>query len=206
MSKPMVFIIESLKWDDEENRRQEGDFLSHILNLAGREHKYYYIRTRLELKKVLGLFAESEFRYLHLSCHGSTDCLALGLEQVSFEEFSQWATPYLNGKRLFLSACSAANDSFASQLFSHSGLLSFAGPDSETEFSDAAIMWASFYNQMFKDDAKVMRTEQVKATLKSLSNVFEVPLNYFHRRDVPPCYRKTRILPSVAEEADDDMS
>src|SRR5438445_3898064 len=47
---PDVFIIESLRLDDEEKQHSEGSFISHILRLAERQVRYYYIRTRSKLR------------------------------------------------------------------------------------------------------------------------------------------------------------
>ena len=67
-----VFVIESLEFDDEKENRFEGKFLSQILNMSGIESAYYYIRTRRELERILEIFEESEYRYLHFSCHGTS--------------------------------------------------------------------------------------------------------------------------------------
>ena len=41
---PDVFIVQSLRFDDEEGQHSEGSFISHILRLAERRVQYYYIR------------------------------------------------------------------------------------------------------------------------------------------------------------------
>lgn len=71
-TSPRVFIIESLSLHDERNERFEGRILKQILRLGGKESRYYYIRTRRELEKIVILFGKSGFRYLHISCHGNT--------------------------------------------------------------------------------------------------------------------------------------
>ena len=65
MPKRGVFIIESLDFDNEKENELEGEFISQILHLGDIPSKYYYIRTKKELIKVLEIFEESEFRYLH---------------------------------------------------------------------------------------------------------------------------------------------
>jgi hypothetical protein len=46
MTSPNVFIIESLKFDDERDDTFEGRLLSEILHLGGKTSEYFYIRTR----------------------------------------------------------------------------------------------------------------------------------------------------------------
>ena len=53
-TKPEVFIIESLQLEDEKENLYEGQIISQILHLSGRETQYYYIRTRRELEEILG--------------------------------------------------------------------------------------------------------------------------------------------------------
>jgi hypothetical protein len=49
----------------------EGQNLQQILHLSGKEAEYVYIRTVKELEEVLNQYYESNFRYLHISCHGN---------------------------------------------------------------------------------------------------------------------------------------
>lgn len=74
-TRPEVFIIESLEFEDESEDRFEGKMLSHALRLSGKEPIYFYIRTRRELDEVLDFFEDSSYRYLHLSCHGSANSM-----------------------------------------------------------------------------------------------------------------------------------
>lgn len=83
---PQVFIIESLRLDDEEHERFEGRILKQILRLSGKDSSYYYIRTRRELERIAKLFGKSGFRYLHLSCHGNPDTMATTFDRLSFVE------------------------------------------------------------------------------------------------------------------------
>lgn len=69
-TKPEVFIIESLQLPDEEIDRFEGNRLADMLVLSDKKCKYFYIRTAIELTKIMEVFDESQYRYLHLSCHG----------------------------------------------------------------------------------------------------------------------------------------
>jgi hypothetical protein len=68
---PEVFIVESLRFHDEEKDYYEGQIISDILRLNKKQSKYYYIRTKKELRAVLDKFRDSNYRYLHLSCHAN---------------------------------------------------------------------------------------------------------------------------------------
>src|SRR5438034_10555132 len=107
---PNVFIIESLRFSDENHERFEGRILRQILKLStGKESIYFYIRTRRELKAVLDRFTRSRFRYLHISCHGAPTCMSTTLENVPCGELGRILRPHLAHRRLFTSSCEIAS-------------------------------------------------------------------------------------------------
>jgi hypothetical protein len=58
---PEIFIIESLRIKDEANGHQEGQLLSKMLHLSGKEKtKYFYIRTKKELDEIIDLFERQQ--------------------------------------------------------------------------------------------------------------------------------------------------
>jgi len=179
MSKPKVFIIESLDYKDEERDRYEGKFLSHILNLGGIESKYYYVRTKKEFESVLKKFYELDFRYLHLSCHGSKNSLNMTLDEMTHKEFGKLMEVYLYKKRLFLSACSATNRHLAESVIPNSNCYSIIGPAHDIAFNDAAIIWASFYYLIFKENNRAMKRIEILAVLRKLVRTFEIQMNYY---------------------------
>jgi len=179
MTKPSVFIIESLTFEDEKNERFEGKFLSHILKLGGIETQYFYIRTKKEFEEVLNKFYDSEYRYLHISCHGDRKSLALTLDDITHEEFGELTKVFLNKKRLFLSACSATNIHLAEKVIPNSDCNSVIGPSSDIKFDDAAIIWAAFYHLIFKANNRAMKRIDILPTLKTLVKTFDVGMNYY---------------------------
>lgn len=196
MTIPYVFIIESLNFDDEQNNRYEGRFLSQILHLGGKESAYCYIQTENEFKKALRLFRVSGYRYLHLSCHGSRRSISTTLDDISFSRLSNLVKPYLKNKRLFISACSAVNDDLAKVVIPSSGCSSIVGPIEEIQYNDAAIFWASFYHLVFTKDPKKMKRENILPTLRRVANTFRIPIDYFSRdRKKEKGYKKTEIRP-----------
>ena len=179
MTSPNVFIIESLKFDDEREDTFEGRLLSEILHLGGKESKYFYIRTKREMIEVMDLFKESDYRYLHLSCHGSQTSVSTTLDRIKLTDLSEIIGPYLREKRLFMSTCLAANYRIAEPLIPAFGVYSVAGPKKKVDFHTAAIAWAAFYHLMFDENAKSMKTPEIKKNLQRVSDTFRIPFNCF---------------------------
>jgi hypothetical protein len=176
---PKVFIIESLTFPDEKSDRFEGKFLSHILKLGSIDSEYFYIRTKKEFKEVLRIFNSSNFRYLHLSCHGNEDGLTTTLDGLLHSEFALVTKNHLENRRLFLSACSATNRNFAESVIPSSGCLSMIGPATDIRFNDAAIIWASFYHLIFKANRTGMNRSDILPVLKKIVQTFEIQMNYY---------------------------
>lgn len=177
---PAVYIIESLDFDDEENDRLEGEVLRRHLNLAGVKCKYVYIRTKPELREVLGRFEASRFRYLHLSCHGDSTSIGLTLDSVSHDDLAQLLAPVMHKRRFFLSACAAATKPLAKKLFARvPGCHSMLGPRREVGFEDAAIFWASFYHLMLSNDQRTMQRAAIHVVVRRLALMYRVPINAF---------------------------
>jgi len=192
---PNLFIIESLTFSDETAERFEGGILQQILRLSGKESAYYYIRTRRELKNIAGRFGRSQFRYLHLSCHGSASAMATTLDSLSFEDLGNIFRPHLNGRRVFLSACEMTTRSLAKQLLTDSGCYSVIGPTTDIYFSDAALLWSSFYHLMFRTDEARMQRRWIKAHLQTTAKLFGVSMNYFSKSKPTAPIKLTHVDP-----------
>jgi hypothetical protein len=178
-TKPYVFIIESLGFEDEDNGYFEGEIISKILNLSQIEHKYYYIRTKSEFVYLLDEFEKLNYRYLHISCHGSRESISMTLDEIKFNELGLLIGDKLDFKRLFLSSCLSTNENLASEILSISDCFSIIGPDKKIYMDDAAIFWSSFYQVMFKQNPKAMKRENLVKVLKDLKSLFKIPLKYY---------------------------
>lgn len=201
MSQPEIFIIESLNFEDERAKRFEGQIISQILALSGKKCEYCYIRTKRELKTLLEQFASSRYRYLHISCHGNKESLYTTLDEVSFSDLSPLIRPYLNKRRLFLSACSATNRALAELIMPDSGCYSILGPDQDIYFSDAAILWASFYHVMFTADSTTMKYKVIKAKAQEVADMYRVKLTLIgHDEDRSDGYKIRTISPRQEED------
>lgn len=173
--------------------RQEN--LSQILHFAGKKPKYYYIRTKSELEEVLKIFAETNYRYLHISCHGNETELRTTLEPIPFPELKRIVRPYLSKKRLFLSACRAVNKNLARAIIPSSKCNSIIGFVKDVGFGDAAIIWASFYHLVFREDSDKMKRKDIAMTLQKVANAFGISLNYFSTSESHG-FKGDRIIPN----------
>ncbi|NKE04672.1 hypothetical protein [Mesobacillus selenatarsenatis] len=178
MLKAGVFIIESLSLEDEEEKRFEGKIITEMLRMLDVEVNYKYIRTKEELKVMIKKFEESDFRYLHLSCHGNETGIGMTLDEYSFpfSEFSDMFEYENRHQRLFLSSCSAMNGDQIVTGMSETKFKSITGPLEEIRFTDSAAFWTSFYHLMFRDD-EVIKNRKLKDALEKLSNTFEVQMS-----------------------------
>ena len=196
MSRPEVFIIESLDVQDERDESFEGRILSNILALSGKQCEYRYIRTARELVTMLEQFSASSYRYLHFSCHGSKGHLHTTLDPIPFREFSNMVRPHLMGRRLFLSACSVTNRNLAENVMPGSGCFSILGPDEDILFSDAAVLWASFYHVMFRKDSAAMKYDTVRAKAQEVADMYRVRMTLIdHKKIGDKDYRLEKIRP-----------
>lgn len=178
-SKPNVFIVESLRFLDEEKDRFEGKIISQILKLSGSESKYVYLRTKKELKEVIDQFKKSGYRYLHFSCHGNKSEISLTLNNLSFEELGNMLEPCLKKRRMFFSSCKVVNERLAEALLKNTGCYSVIGSSEFIKFDRAAIYWSSFYHLMLRDEAKYMKQEGLGKNMALLQKLFGVHMRYF---------------------------
>ena len=190
-----LFIIESVGFDDEQEGRLEGDILSQILRLSGKQTEYRYIRTRQELEILLPQFSASDLRYLHISCHGNEQALFTTLDEIPLAELGELLRPHLPERRLFVSACRTVNSDLADQLMRKAGCFSIVGPATDIRFDDAAVIWAAFYHLMFRENPKVMKAAAIEAALARLIETFDVPMTYIRRTGTKPYWREVELPP-----------
>lgn len=153
--------------------------LQKILHLSGKEAEYVYIRTAQELEEVLDHFYDSNYRYLHISCHGNAAEIALTLDTLDFSEFGRMAQPVLKNRRLFVSACAVVNKDLAKAVIPSSGCQSIVGPSETISFADAAMMWAAFYHVVFKMNPDAMDMQAIHSALERTRDAFGISFKYF---------------------------
>jgi hypothetical protein len=187
-----LFIIESLEYEDEKSSR-EGRILQQILRLSKEQVRYIYIRTEQELPFALKEFKRSRFRYLHFSCHGSPDTVALTLDQLQFEDFAHEVRPYLRGRRLFFSACSVVNQQLAAVILPGSGCHSLVGPKKDINMDDALMMWATFYHLVFRDGGDKLLGGKIRWALRRMRDTYGIGFEYYRKSDKDPGYLRSDI-------------
>jgi len=154
-TKPSVFIIESMRFKDEKNGDLEGLVLQQILHLSGKKAEYVYIRTAQELEEVLDQFYDSNYRYLHISCHGNPQRNGADAGHTGLLQIRDDGPAYTKRtEELFVSACAVVNKEFAKAVIPDSECQSIVGPSETISFADAAMMWAAFYHLVFKDESR----------------------------------------------------
>lgn len=174
-----VFIIESLKLEDEQVDRRDGLILKDILDLCKIPCIYFYIRTAKELGEIINEFELSEYRYLHFSCHANATQIELTFEKLLFGDFADLIKHHLEERRVFISACEASNFEFAKTLIPSSKCFSLIGSPNTINFDKAAVLWSSFYHLMYESNKKSMKQPGIKKVLQELVDLHNTPINYY---------------------------
>ena len=182
MSYAEVFIIESLAFENEDSQK-DGLLLYQALKMYDKKPKYYYVRTRKELEKVLEFFKDSKYRYLHLSCHGSKSRVSLTLDSLTFVDFGTLIAPYMDYRRLFVSSCELVDSAFAKQIFPDCECHSIVGPTQKIKFTVANVSWMSFYHLMFEKDESKMKAFDIKRQVETINHVFGSHFKYYTRHE-----------------------
>ncbi|RRW57087.1 hypothetical protein EGJ51_20935 [Pseudomonas fulva] len=178
-TKPEVFIIESLRLDDKINQRYEGRRIHDILVMSGKSPKYHYFQESSELPYLLELFKQSNYRFLHFSCHAALDKVMTEYDAISYANFSKLLSGYLKLRRAFFSACELGNDMFAQILAAgNKGMHSIAAPAEKIQFDHAAAIWSSFYVSAFSANSKAMKHADIVARLNILCTLFPVNMHF----------------------------
>ncbi|MEZ8718907.1 hypothetical protein BCT47_25640 [Vibrio splendidus] len=175
-SKYGVFIIESLRRGD----FFDGENLSEILGLSDIENIYREVNTISDFKNAIVDFKESNFRYLHLSCHADMDGIEVNGKEITNINLSEIFKGNVNKKRIFLSACKGGNRNLATAAISESGAQSVIGTPIDLYFDKAALFWPAFYHVINCEDQKKMNQSSLSSTLKRCVDLFEIPINYYH--------------------------
>lgn len=174
-----VFIIESMDLENERHGNLDGLSLKTILDLCDIPNEYYYIRTTLELERMVEKFEESNFQFLHFACHGNEQELCLTFEEVSFEDFAEIFGECMWHRRLFLSACRVARIELAQRFIPKHHVYSVIGTPDDIAYDKAAIIWSTFYHLMHENDQIQMVQRDLLPLLKEISGLFKISLNYF---------------------------
>lgn len=181
-TKADIFIIESLSPDDEGNGRFEGQVISHVARLHGKQPAYRYVRTRDAFEKAIKAFLRSDFRYLHISAHADREGIATtNQDEVSNRDVGEMLGKRFADRRLFLSACSIVHKQMAADIIPVTGCYSVVGPRQDIGFAEAAVFWPAMYHLMFERDARAMSRATLATNLKKVAALFDVEIGYYAR-------------------------
>ena len=169
---PDVFIIESLP----EQNPHDGKILADMLRLPGKNPIYYTCKDSDSFVAGLRVFAASQYRFLHISCHGTIDSIRFQsgqmLDYMAFSSLFEGIK--LNVTRLFFSACELGNQNLSLELFKkNKAVYSFIAPCQPISFSNALAIWCSFYIAMFDISSSKMRETVIINKLDKILQVFE---------------------------------
>lgn len=132
-----------LKYDVQPNFRS---------NCATKNPKYHYFQGERELPHLVALFRESQYRYLHISCHGSQTEIFTTNGAMSYARFAQFFSGHLRLRRLVVSACELGNNMFVDLIAaSNKGMHSIVAPAQTIQYDHAAAIWSAFYVSMFSE-------------------------------------------------------
>lgn len=141
-----VLIIESRAAHDYFDGRQEGKTLQSILDLAEVRSKYVEVVNRQMLARALAQASSQAIRYVHFSCHGSVDGIALtDGDLIDWETLDELAWPKLRGKCLTFSSCDVGRG--VDRLFSlHRTFCSaIVAPTRQVLWDEALVAYSVFY-------------------------------------------------------------
>lgn len=181
-TKADIFIIESLSPDDEGNGRFEGQVISHVARLHGKQPAYRYVRTRADFEKAVKTFLRSDFRYLHISAHADREGIATtNRDEITNRDLGEMLGKRFADRRLFLSACSIVHKAMASEIIPVTRCFSVVGPRQDIGFAEAAVFWPALYHLMFQHDARAMSRASLAVNLKKVASLFGVEIGYYAR-------------------------
>lgn len=163
-SLPQVFIIEGVRDDDIQNHRVDGYILYKQLLLLGQEPRYVVVTGLNDFKAALVMFRQSNYRVLHISCHGTRDAVNLSKELIDYNTFADATRDCLKSRRIFFSACELGNIQLAELLFKvNKGMHSFVASQHPVEFKYASAFWVAFYTKYFEFQGKLTHQKMLEA-------------------------------------------
>ncbi len=178
---PEVFIIESLHPGDP----KEGEIIEKILQMGKRKLIYRYVQTQTEFCSAIQEFVKSNYRYLHVSSHGSPEYFGFEFGEMYINQFHGFFYQHLRDKRVFISACKLVNHQdhvLANALLRDTGCYSVIGSYETINFDDAVMFWSNFYFLAYREqqtDRIKMSRSIVLKILRELTGLYHLNINYY---------------------------
>jgi hypothetical protein len=176
-----IYIIEFLR----DKEFKDGENLDKILKLSKIPSEYKWANHKDHFQSLLKEFIKSNYRYLHLSCHGDRYGLEINDEVVTNFELQKYLKDGMLNKRIFMSACKGGNSDLAKRMICKCGALSLIGTPIDIDFHAVALFWPPFYYGMNLQDQRNMSRRDLKDNLKTCVDLFKVPINYYSKTSDP---------------------
>ncbi len=183
-SIPEVFIIESLPCDDINRNRCDGRILESQLKLMGASPIYRFAINLGDVRRCLEEFAASDYRFLHISCHGgkSKVMLAASPSGESYSEFCKYFNGLVGFTRITFSACELGNEKFYSEFYrNNKGVQSLIAPISPLPFQTGALYFATYYTKLMEEcrnKKNHVKREFIERVVPGLSQIFCTSMRY----------------------------
>jgi hypothetical protein len=171
-----VYIIEAIGSED----LPEGDYLKEILEANSVMVIHEYISSKEEFRKAIIGFDVTNFRYLHISCHGLKDEIGFDLvnEEITIGEIESIIKGKMQNRRISLSVCVSGRKEI-SEVFIKDGAYSVIGHPDAVDSSKASLFWTNFYLLMNNENKWSMERKYILHYLKSLSTLLRIPIHYY---------------------------
>lgn len=197
-----VFIIEALTAEDVRQGMLDGYILYQQIKLMGGDPRYIRVKSENDLKAALVMFRESNYKFLHVSCHGDRikQKIRIGEKWFGYMRVAIASRQLLKSRRVTFSACELGDELFCKRLFEKNHWMhSFTAPTTEINAKVASAFWVSLYTLWLnksipsvKDDLSV-RSDTVLDVLKILSNAFDFPILFAYPDTIAKVIRMKKV-------------
>lgn len=189
-----VFIIESVTEHD-------GYVLFQQLKLLGGRPRYIPVRNLNDFKAAMAVFRMSNYRFLHISCHGDKSCskVKIGKTWYFYESIADAFPCALKSRRVSFSACELGNDDFTRVLNSRNHWIhSITAPSKAVDSKIAAAYWVSFYTLCFqypriKGKKVSIASKPIEKIIETLNPVFGGDFYFAYSDTVKKCISSKQI-------------
>lgn len=170
-----VFIIES-------STEEDGYVLYRQLKLLGGNPRYIKVACLNDLAAALVLFRQSNYRFVHISCHGdkAQEKIMIGEEWHTYDKVVSLFPRCFKSRRVSFSACELGNDTLTRELNSRNHWIhSIVAPSVEVDPKISAAYWVAFYTLCFDGCVSVsgnggpsVHTDKLMEVMEKLDVVF----------------------------------
>lgn len=178
LTQSEVFIIESLP----DTHPHEGENLCAILQMMKKTPIYRSVKNADEFEKAIDEYKNSQYRYLHISCHGDKSLICFAdksyVDYLGFGHLFVKDVHPLPMTRIFFSACCLGNPELSKIIMSSNPAIhSIVAPRKRIPFSTALAVWSTFYVKAFSWNQRGISEKTILMTMRQISNLFLTEFN-----------------------------